>query len=125
MIECTLIRAIQAIRITVASVFFFFINCSPHFRPTVPIKKYVPCERNSYSFIPILLKLYRCLDHALNICTGFGHNTQSNFLTLFLVIFSDMLTKKVIGQWVRCVRNSSFIFIPSLLKLYRCLYHVK
>ena len=26
-------------------------------------------------------------------------------------------------QWVRRVRNSSYIFIPILLKLYRCLDH--
>ena len=29
---------------------------------------------------------------------------------------------KVKGQWVPCVRNSSYSFIPMLLKLYICLY---
>ena len=35
--------------------------------------QWVPCLRNSsYSFIPILLKLYRCCDHALKIYMWFG-----------------------------------------------------
>ena len=34
-----------------------------------------------------------------------------------------ILTMKVNGQWVPCVRNSSYSFIQILLKLYRCLDH--
>ena len=42
--------------------------------------QWVPCVRNSsYSFIPILLKLYRCLNQALKICMWFGYDTQINF----------------------------------------------
>ena len=53
---------------------------------------WVFCVRNfSYSFIPILLKLYRCLDHALKICMLFGYNPQVNFGHIFynlnLVVF--------------------------------------
>ena len=33
------------------------------------------------SGIQILLKLYRCCDHALKICMWFGYNPQINFLT--------------------------------------------
>ena len=45
---------------------------------------WVPCVRNSsYSFIPILLKLYRCCDHALKICMWFGYNPQINFCHFF------------------------------------------
>ena len=33
------------------------------------------------------------------------------------------MTIKVNGQWVPCVRNSSYSFIPSLLKLYSSLEH--
>ena len=47
--------------------------------------------RNSYSFTPILLKLIRCLDHALKICMWFGYNLQINFGHIFhnlnLVVF--------------------------------------
>ena len=81
----------------------------------------VPCVRNSsYSFIPILLKLYRCCDHALKICIWFGYNPQINFCHFFhnlnLVTFSGILVN---GYRVPCVRNSSYNLIPILLKLCR------
>ena len=38
-------------------------------------------RNSSYSFILILLKLYRCCDHALKICMWFGYNPQINFVT--------------------------------------------
>ena len=46
-------------------------------------------------------------------------------LRLFFDIFcnSGILTMKVNRQWVPCVRNSSFSFIPVILKLYGCLNH--
>ena len=37
--------------------------------------------------------------------------------------FSVILTMKVNGQGVPCVRNSSYSFILILLKLYSCLYN--
>ena len=75
-----------------------------------------------YSLIPILLKLYRCCDHASKICILFGYNPQINFCHFFCN-FSGILTMKVNGQWVPCVRNSSYSLIPILLKLYRCCDH--
>ena len=100
------------------------------FRPSVPLYEYVPCVRNSsYSFILILLKLYRYLDHALKICMGFGYYPQINFSHFFfflqfeLSVFSGFLTMKVNGQWVPRGRNSSYSFIRILFKLYRCLDH--
>ena len=61
----------------------------PSFRPPI---EYVRCVRNSsYSFTPILLKLYRCLYHPFKICMWFGYNPQINFSLFFrnlnLVIF--------------------------------------
>ena len=58
--------------------------------------QWVLCVRNSsYSLIPILLKLYRCCDHALKICILFGYNPQIIFCHFFhnlnLVIFSGTL----------------------------------
>ena len=90
--------------------------------------QWVPRVRNfSYSFIQILLKLYRCLEHALKICMWFGYNLQINFIHFFsqfeLSHFSGILTMKVNGQWEPCVRNSSYSFIQILLKLYICLDH--
>ena len=96
----------------------------PSFRPPI---EYVPCVRNSsYSFTPILLKLYRCFYHPLRKRMWFGYNPQNKIFTLFsqleLSHFSSILTMKVNGQWVPCVRNSSYSFVLILLKLYRCLY---
>ena len=85
------------------------------------------CAQSSYSFIPILLKLYRCCDHALKICMWFGYNPQINFCHFFrnlnLAIFSGIFTMKVNGQWVPCVGNSSYSFMPIHLKLYACYGH--
>ena len=81
----------------------------------------------SYSFIWILLKLYRCCDHALKICMWFGYNPQIFLLHFFaqfeLSHFSGIFTMKVNGQWVLCVRNSSYSFMPIHLKLYMCYGH--
>ena len=82
-------------------------------------------RNSSYSFIPILLKLYRCCDHASKICMWFGYNPQINFCHFFrnlnLAIFSGIFTMKVNGQWVPwvpCVPSSSYSFMPIHLKLY-------
>ena len=49
------------------------------------------------------------------------------FVTFFsqfeLSHFSDILTMKVNGQWVPCVRNSSYSFMSIHLKLYMCYGH--
>ena len=66
-----------------------------HFLDNFTVKvngQWVPSVRNSsYNFIPILLKLIKCLDHALKICMWFGYNPQINFGHIFhnlnLVIF--------------------------------------
>ena len=61
--------------------------------------QWVPCVRNSYSFTPILFKLYRCFYHPLKICMWFGYNPQINFSHFFrnlnLVIF------RAFWQWKR------------------------
>ena len=74
--------------------------------------QWVPCVRNSsYSFIPILLKLYRCLNQALKVCMWFRYDTQINFYCFCsqfeLSHLSVILTMKVNGQGVPCVCNSS------------------
>ena len=64
----------------------------PSFRLSVPLKYYVPCVRNSsYSFMPILSKLYICFCHGLKICMWFGYYPEIIFCHFFrnlnLVIF--------------------------------------
>ena len=55
--------------------------------------------RNSYSLIPILLKLYRHCDDALKICMWLGYTRKILFLSLFLQFefshVSDIFTTKV------------------------------
>ena len=64
----------------------------------------------------------------------FGYNPQINFCHFFrnsnlkaigmkLSHFSGILTMKVNEQWVPCVHNSSYSFMPIALKLYMCYEH--
>ena len=64
-------------------------------------------------------------EHALKICILFGYNPQINFCYFFHDLNSifGILTMKVNGQWVSCVRNSSYSFMLILLKLYLCYAH--
>ena len=99
----------------------------PSVRPSVPLKYYVPCVRiSSYSFLPILSKLYRCFFHGLKICMWFGYYPEIIFCHFFcnlnLVIFR-CFSIKVNRWWVPCVRISSYSFISILLKLHRCFGH--
>ena len=57
------------------------------------------------------------------MCMTFGYNPQINFCHFFhslnLVIL-DSATTEAYGHKVPCECNSSYNFIPILLKLYRC-----
>ena len=48
---------------------------------------------------------------------------MSLFSQLELSHFSGILSMKVNGQWVSCVRNSSYSFMLIHLKLYMCYGH--
>ena len=78
--------------------------------------QWVPCVRNfSYSFIPILLKLYICLNQALKICMWFGYDTQINFYYFCsqseLSHFSVILTMKVNGRgYLVCLTSPTVSF---------------
>ena len=39
-------------------------------------------RNSSYSFIPIILKLYKCFGHGMKKCIYFGYNPQIIFLLL-------------------------------------------
>ena len=88
----------------------------------------IPCGRNSsYSFIPILSKLYWCFGHGLKICMWFWIQSSDYFLSLIsqveISLFSSIIYNKVNGQGIPCGRNSSYSFIPILSKLYWCFGH--
>ena len=80
----------------------------PSVRPSVPLKYYVPCVRNSsYSFMPILSKLYRCFCHGLKICMWFGYYPEIIFCHFFrnsnLVIFyAFLLSKRIDSGYLVC-----------------------
>ena len=82
---------------------------------------WVSCERNSsYSFLLIFLKLCRCFLHGVRMCMWFGYNCWIIFYHFFH--FSHFSTS-MYRQWVPCERNSSYNFIPILLKLCTCFLH--
>ena len=79
--------------------------------------------RNSYSFNPILLKLYRCCDHALKICMWFGYNPQINFCHFFRNLNLGHFDNE--SEWAvgtLCAQGSCS-FLPIYLKLYMCYGH--
>ena len=89
---------------------------------------WVPCGRNSsYSFPPIVLKLFRCFLHGMKMCMCFGYNLLIIFFSLFLLcelsLFSVWNAIKVYRQWVPCGHNSSYSFPSVVLKLWRCFWH--
>ena len=65
-------------------------------------RQWVPCERNSYNFIPIFLKLCTCFRHGLEICMWFGYNPWINFCHFFhfvnFVIFWPQILWKCIDS---------------------------
>ena len=89
---------------------------------------WVPCGRNSsYSFPPIVLKLFRCFLHGMKICIWYGYNPLIIFSHFFcfvnLVFFVVWNAIKVYRQWLPCGRSSSYSFPPIILKLCRCFLH--
>ena len=57
----------------------FFPHCElSHFSPSI-YRQWVPCELNSYNFIPIFLKLWTCFLHSLKMCICFSYNPCLNF----------------------------------------------
>ena len=86
----------------------------------------VPYVRNSsYSFIPIILKLYRCLHHTLKMCMWFGYNPQIIFWHLFcklnLVVFRYLDNESEWTVGALCAQLLLQFLIQILLILYRCL----
>ena len=95
---------------------------------TFQIKIYlVPFGRNSsYSFPPIVWKLFRYFLHGMRMCMCFGYNPLIILFSLFLLcelsLFSVWNAIKVYRQWVPCGHNS-YSFPPIVLKHYRYFQH--
>ena len=66
-------------------------------------REYVPSARNSsYSFRPILFKLYRCFSDGLKICILFLQNPEIIFYHIFCIFnldfFRALILQKCIGS---------------------------
>ena len=83
---------------------------------------FVPCGRNSsYSFSPIVLKLFRCFLHGMKMCTWFGYNSLIILFSLFLLcdlsLFSVLIAIKVYRQftlWVQLLLQFSTYCFETL-----------
>ena len=69
-------------------------------------------RNSSYSFIPILLKLYRYLDHPLKICMWFDV-----IVSLILITFSQLELSRVSGVYTEKI-NAVWIYV--ILSKYIC-----
>ena len=93
-------------------------------RPSVSAHHHSCIGNSSYSFRPILLKLYRCFKNGLKICILFFQNPEIIFYHFFPIFnlrhFSSPYTTDMYMEYVPCIGNSSYSFWQILLKLYRC-----
>ena len=96
----------------------------PSVRPSVSAHHHSCIGNSSYSFRPILLKLYRCFKDGLKICILFFQNPEIIFYHFFPIFnlrhFSSPYTTDMYMEYVPCIGNSSYSFWRILLKLYRC-----
>ena len=75
-------------------------------------EQWVHCVHNSsYSFIAILLKLYRCLNHDLKMCMWFEYNPEIIFHYFFPNLnsrFSGIYTK-----YTTCILSHLYVVLIS------------
>ena len=100
------------------------LSVCPSVRQSVSTHHHSCIGNSSYSFRPILLKLYRCFKDGLKICILFFQNPELIFYHFFpifnLDIFLSPYTTDMYMEYVPCIGNSSYSFWRILLKLYRC-----
>ena len=96
----------------------------PSVCPSVSAHHHSCIGNSSYSFRPILLKLYRCFKDGLKICILFFQNPEIIFYHFFPIFnlrhFSSPYTTDMYMEYVPCIGNSSYSFWRILLKLYKC-----
>ena len=91
-------------------------------RPSVSAHHHSCIGNSSYSFRPILLKLYRCFKDGLKICILIFQNPEIIFYYFFRIFNLDIFRALILQICVYgvCIGNSSYSFWRILLKLYRC-----
>ena len=90
------------------------------FHPQYIDRGYLKCERNSsYSFVPIVLKRCMCVFFMVwGYASGLDITVRS-FHILNLVIFHPQYIDR---GYLKCERNSSYSFVPIVLKLCMCVF---
>ena len=97
------------------------LSVCPSVRPSVSAHHHSCIGNSSYSFRPILLKLYRCFKDGLKICILFFQNPEIIFYHFFPIFNLDIFRAFILYmEYVPCIGNSSYSFWRILLKLYRC-----
>ena len=85
--------------------------------------QWVPCVRNSYSFMPIHLKLYMYYGHGLKICMWFGlyspwiifcHFFHNLNLVIFFGHFSGWIEGKLCAQLLLQFNTDTFETLQTL-----------
>ena len=84
------------------SIRHFRPSAIPSVRPPSSSRYLVLVVNSSYSFMPIHLKLYRCLDHCLKMCILFGYNPRITYVTFSQVELSHFYGQKVWSQGILC-----------------------
>ena len=102
------------------------LSLRPSVRPSVSAHHHSCIGNSSYSFRPILLKLYRCFKDGLKLCILFFQNPEIIFYHFFPIFNLDIFRALILQiifmymEYVPCTGNSSYSFWRILLKLYKC-----
>ena len=101
------------------------LSVRPSVRPSVSFLHHSSARNSSYSFRPILFKLYRHFKDGLKICILFFQNPEIIFYHIFCIfnlgLFSSPNTTEMYREYVPSACNSSYSFRPILFKLYQAL----
>ena len=91
-------------------------------------RQWVPCERNSsytcisyWNIAHVFSMVWRCACDLDITLAAVISNTFSTLRTLSFFMTSDSM--KMLWQWIRCERSSSYNFIPIVSKLCTCFCH--
>ena len=71
--------------------------------------------RNSYSLMPILLKLHMCFGHDLKTCIWFGYNPQIIFFTFPAISISSFFQALLLSTYVD---SRYLVRVTHTIKLY-------
>ena len=89
------------------------LSVCPSIRPSVSAHHHSCIGNSSYSFRPILLKLYRCFKDGLKICILFFQNPEIIFYHFFPIFNLDIFRALILQICIWSIGNSSYSFGES------------